>query len=122
MKILERSKNPDGIRIQLEDWREHNTPEFPNLYGLTIGAYPTAQRTSKYKWVKGGETFRLSIPQSEYWGYANEDVKADYEALKTGKKKLEDLAEHFYNGERDMWYLGMDYNTKGKFIGVDNRY
>ena len=30
-----------------------------------------------------------------------------------GIKSLEDLAAHFWNGEKDMWYLGMDVEYKG---------
>ena len=37
----------------------------------------------------------------------------DFEALKSGIKSLEDLATHFWNGEKDMWYLGMDVEYKG---------
>ena len=113
MKIIERSVMPDGTKIQLEDWREDNTTEYPNLYGFTIGAYPVAQRTSKNKWVEGGKEFRLSISYNEYASYSNKDVKADYEALKSGSKKLEDLSEHFWDGQKDMWYLGMNVENKG---------
>lgn len=107
MKVIERSTMPDGIKIQLEDWREHNTVEYLDLYGFTIGAYPIAQRTSKYKFIEGGRNFRLSISNNKYSGYTNDQVKSDYEALKAGTKRLEDLSAHFWNGERDMYYLGM---------------
>jgi hypothetical protein len=113
MKILEKSTMPDGTKIQLEDWSEHNTEEYPDLYGLTIGAYPIAKNTGKYEWVKGGRTFRLSISKNKYSGYTNDNVKADFEALKNGEKKLEDLSAHFWYGEKDAWYLGMDVEYKG---------
>jgi hypothetical protein len=112
MKVLEKALTPDGIEIQLEDWSEHNTAEYPNVYGFTIGAYPTAKNTGKYRWVQGGEKFRLSISQNKYKNYTNENVKADFEALKSGEKKLQDLSEYFWNGEKDMWYLGMDVENK----------
>lgn len=35
-------------------------------------------------------------------------VKADFEALKSGEKRLEDLSEHFWNGEKDAYILGMN--------------
>lgn len=60
MKIIECAVMPNGIEIQLEDWSDKNTPEFPDLYGLEIGAYPIAKNTGKY-WIRGGETFRLTI-------------------------------------------------------------
>ena len=102
MKVIERAVMPNGIEIQLEDWSNHNTSEYPDLYGLQIGAYPIAKNTGKYRLIEGGQTFRLSISMNQYTGYTNKDVKADFEALKSGEKSLEDLAAHFWNGEKDM--------------------
>lgn len=113
MKTIERAIMPDGTTIYLEDWSEKNTEQFPDLYGLTIAAYPIAQRTGKYRLIEGGKRFRISISQNKYTGYSNDNVRADFEALKNGTKSLEDLAAHFYNREKDMWYLGMDVEYKG---------
>lgn len=107
MKVIEISNTPEGTKIQLEDWREQNTEKYPNLYGFTIGAYPAAKNNSKYRWIEGGKIFRLSISMNKYSGYLNGNVLSDFEALKTGTKKLEDLHDHFWNGEKDMWYLGL---------------
>lgn len=112
MKIIEHAIMPDGTAILLEDWSDENTEQFPDLYGLTIGAYPIAKNTGKY-WIQGGQPFRLTISQNKYTGYSNDDVRADFEALKNGTKALENLAAHFWNGEKDMWYLGMDVEYKG---------
>lgn len=113
MKVLERATMPNGIEIQLEDWTEHNTEKYPNLYGFTIGAYPKAKNTSKYRFIQSPEKFRLSIASNTYKNYSSNDVKADYSALKSGEKKLEDLSSYFWNGEKDMWYLGMDIEYQG---------
>ena len=113
MKIIERATMPDGTEILLEDWSDKNTEQFPDLYGLTIGAYPIAKNTGKYGWIRSGETFRISISENKHTGCSNDDVRADFEALKNGTKSLEDLAAHFWNGEKDMWYLGMDVEYKG---------
>lgn len=113
MKIIERATMPNGTEIQLEDWSENNTEQFPDLYGLTIGVYPIAKNTGKYGWIRSGESFRIHISQNKYQNYSNDDVRADFEALKNGTKSLEDLAAHFYNGKKDMWYLGMDVKYKG---------
>ena len=113
MKVIERTTMPNGTEIQLEDWSNKNTEQFPDLYGLTIGAYPIAKNTGKYGWIRSGEKFRISISQNKYTGYFNEDVRADFEALKNRTKYLEDLAAHFSDGEKDMWYLGMDVEYKG---------
>jgi hypothetical protein len=108
MKILQKATMPNGTKIQLEDWNEHGTEQ-----RLTIGAYPIAKNTGKYRWIEGGKIFRLSISQNEYAGYTNDAVKADFEALQNGEKKLEDLSKHFWNLEKDMWYLGMNVEYKG---------
>ena len=113
MEILEKAVMPNGTKIQLEDWSNHNTEEYPNLYGLCIGAYPIAKNTGKWRWVQGGRQFRISIAFNNYIGYTNDNVKADFEALKEGSKKLEDLSQQFYDGEKAAWYLGMDVENKG---------
>lgn len=113
MKVIEMAVMPNGTEIQLEDWSEHNTEKFPDLYGLQIGAYPTAKNTSKYRGIEGGKTFRLTISTSKCSGYTNKDVSMDFEELKNGKKQLENLASHFWNGKKDMWYLGMDVKYQG---------
>ena len=113
MKVLERAIMSNETKIQLEDWSDNNTPEYPDLYGLQIGAYPIAKNTEKYRWIKKGDMFRLTISMNRHTGYTNEDVRADFEALKNGTKCLEDLSDHFWNGEKDMWYLGMDVEYKG---------
>ncbi len=95
MKVIERAVMPNGTEIQLEDWIDKNTPEYPDLYGLQIGAYPIAKNTGKHRWIEGGQMFRISISMNQHTGYSNDDVKADFEALKSGEKSLEDLAPHF---------------------------
>lgn len=108
MKVLEKSAMPNGIEIQLEDWSDKDTGRYPNLYGLQIGAYPYARNTGKYRWIENRRVFRLTISTNKHNGYSNEHIRADFEALKSGAKQLEDLSEHFWNKEKDMWYLGMD--------------
>lgn len=106
MKFIEHAITPDGTEINLEDWSHNNT-------GLTIAAYPVAKNSGAYDWVRKGEQFCLMISQNKYQNYSNDDVRADFEALKNGTKSLEDLAAHFWNGEKDMWYLGMNVEYKG---------
>lgn len=106
-KIIDKCTLSDGTEIQLEDWHEKNTKEYPNLYGYTIGCYPVAKNTGKWGWVRVNETFRLSISHNEYCGYTDEMVLADYEALKNGTKTIPDLREHFCYGNKDAFYLGL---------------
>lgn len=107
MRILEKATTPNGIEIYLEDWSDQNTAKYPDLYGVTIGAYPTAKNSSKNKWIEAGNKIRLDIAVSKYSNYSNDDVESDFEALKSGEKTLEDLAPHFWNGKKDMYLLGM---------------
>ena len=107
MKVIERATMPNGTEIILEDWRDKNTSEYPDLYGLSIGAYPVAKNTSPYKWILAGEIFRLEIAYNPFTNYTNDNVKRDFEALKNGVKSLEELSEHFWNGDKDKFYLGM---------------
>lgn len=113
MKVIQRDVMPDGTAVQLEDWSEDNTAEYPNLNGLTIGAYPIAKNTGKYRWILSGKKFRLQISMNAYRGYTNEQVAADYAALVAGEKTLQDLADHFWNRDEDKWYLGMDVEYGG---------
>ncbi len=105
MKVLEKAILENGVHVQLEDWRDKNTAEYPTLYGLTIAAYPIAGRSDG--WIYGGEKFRLEINYNQYVNYTNDMVLADYRALVNAEKSLEDLADHFYYGEKDKWRLGM---------------
>ena len=105
MKILRKDTMPNGTKIQLEDWSEHRTKEYPNLFGMTIGAYPIAVNPSLFR--SSGETFRLSIASNKYANYTDNDVLADYEDLVTGKKSLQDLSDHFWYDIKDKWSLGM---------------
>lgn len=115
MKILEKTTTPTGIKIVLEDWSDKNTKEFSNLYGLQIHAYPIQKRFGKWQrgYYEPNSRFLILIAMNQYVGYTNDDIKADFEALKSGDKSLEDLANYFWNGEKDMWLLGMDVEYKG---------
>ena len=84
MNVIEKAVMPNGTEIQLEDWHSHNTPSYPDLNGLTIGAYPVARNTGENRWVEGGKKFRLTISANNRTGYTDADVKADFDALKKG--------------------------------------
>lgn len=107
MKIIRKDTMPNGVKIQLEDWSEHNTEEYPDLYGLTIAAYPIARNSGTYGIIHAHECFRLQISANIYANYSNANVSADYDKLVSGQKTLQDLAPHFWNGKKDEWYLGM---------------
>lgn len=108
-KIIDSAVLLDGTKIQLEDWHSENTEKYPDLHGYTIGAYLIAKNTSRSGWIRKGETFRLSIARNEYANYTDDMVLTDYEALKNGTKTLADLREHFWNREKDAFYLDLIY-------------
>lgn len=118
MKIIRKDTMPNGVKIQLEDWSK----EYPDLFGLQIGAYPIAKNSGKYGFTLSGDRFRLTIATNTYDDYTNADVTADYEALVNGQKSLEDLAAHFWNGEKDKWYLGMFKPDTDEWYEARSRY
>ena len=101
MKVIETAKTPDDINIQLEEWGDNENHKY------TIGAYPVAKRNSKYNWIVAGKIFRITISENVYRNYTNEMVLSDYEDLKSGKKRLEDLADYYWNGDKDKWRMGL---------------
>lgn len=102
MKILQKDLMPDGTKIQLENWKETYNGEIFNT--LSIGAYPIAKHNSKYGFIRVNEKFRLSINRNYN---DDKEVLKDFEALKDGTKTLENLACHFWNEKKDMYFLGM---------------
>lgn len=91
MEVLERSTTPQGVKIQLEYW--------PKYGGYQIGAYPTAKNTSRYRWTQQGQIFRLTLK--------TDAPKADFEALGSGEKTLEEMDSQYWNGEIDRYYMGL---------------
>ena len=106
-KIIDSAVLSDGTKIQLEDWHSKNSKEYPDLHGYTIGAYPIAKNTNRSGWIQGGKTFRLTIARNEYAKYTDDMVLADYESLKNETKSLADLQDHFWNRDKDAFYLGL---------------
>lgn len=113
MQIIRKDTMPNGVKIQLEDWGKA---------GLAIGAYPVAMNSGKYGWVLQHRTFRLHIHEDASAGYTNLDVTADYERLVSGEKKIEDLSAHFWNGEKDKWFLGMFPPGTDEWWNASRRY
>lgn len=99
MKVIKKSKMPNGIDIQIEDWKE----DYSCFNTLIIGTYPIAKKTNNV-WVKVGETFRLELSRFFTSDY---EVNETFKNLEEGKLTLEELSKHFWNCEKDMYYLGM---------------
>lgn len=118
MKIIRKDTMPNGVAIQLEDW----SADYPGTLGLQIGAYPIAKNSGKYGFTHSGERFRLTIATNKFANYNNADVTADYESLLNGEKSLEDLAPHFWYGDKDKWYLGMFKPDTDEWYKARDRY
>lgn len=93
MKVLERTKTPRGIDIQIEDWAEN----YPNIYGYgeTLAAFP--------KTITNPDNhIRLEIEFSSY-----EETKEALRALEAGEKELRDYKENFrsYSNEGGNVYM-----------------
>lgn len=92
MKVLERTKTPRGIDIQIEDWAE----TYPNVYGYgeTLAAYP--------KTVTNDNHIRLEIEFNSH-----EEAKEALRALEAGEKELRDYKDNFrsYSNESGNVYM-----------------
>lgn len=99
MKVLERAKTPEGTDIQIEDWKE----DYSCFNVLSIATYPIAKNTSKHRWVEGGQRFRLDINRFNN----DEEVYQAFNDLISGKKQITDFAGQFWNGDKDMYYMGL---------------
>lgn len=107
MKVLERSVMSNGTKVQLEDWRE----DYPSVYNtISIAAYPIAKNTGKYKWIQAGDSFRLTISR----GFnSDNEVMGIFKSLVNGTITIEEVADHFWDGDKAKWYLGMDVEYLG---------
>lgn len=101
MVVKERNIMPDGTNIQIEDWKE----DYPGVHDtFIIAAYPKAKNTGKHSWVKKGDPFRLELSR----GFKTDEFVQDlFEKLVQGKTTLEELAVHYWNGDKDMYYMGL---------------
>ncbi len=89
MKIIEKTTMPDGVKIQLEDWKENGKP-------VIIGTYPVAVNDSSKNFIRKGSTFRLTMNFKDTSTALENFVK-----LKNGEISLDMLSGHFHHGKRD---------------------
>lgn len=96
MEILEKTTMPDGTKIQIEDWKEN----YSFVKTLSITTYPIMKRlpvSRKSIFYKENKPFRLELDKK--WK-SDTEVYEVFEALKTGKMKIEDCKKYF----RESWY------------------
>ena len=104
MKIVKKSKMPDGTDIQIEDWKN----VYSHIKTLSIATYPKAKNTSMSGFIERNKTFRLELSKLEN----DEQVENIFNELEKGTISLEELSDYFYNGHKDMYYLGMVDNEE----------
>lgn len=97
MKVLEKTKTPRGIDIQVEDWSE-NYPELYN-YGDTIVAYPPKIENPK-------DGFRLELRFKD-----EDEVVKVLKLLESGERKLRDYQENFVNHYNESAKIYMEYRA-----------
>ena len=99
-EILESGTMPDGANICLAETRFGGYMVIMAFPRLAVDISPS-RRT--------GDTFPLYICEDmdEDAVYTGMMLKEDYQSLIKGKKRLEDLSDHFAGGTIDMWHLGM---------------
>lgn len=99
MKVVRKSKMPDGTDIQIEDWKD--VYEFMSIY--SIATYPKAKNSSKYGFIGNNKTFRLELTRFK----SNEQAEEIFKQLEEGSITLNDLSNYFLDIHKDMYYLGM---------------
>lgn len=99
MKVVKKSKMPDGTHIQIEDGKD--VYDFMNIY--SIATYPKAKNSSKYGFIENNKNFRLELTRFEN----NEQAEEIFKQLEQGSITLNELSDHFLDIHRDMYYLGM---------------
>lgn len=116
MKILNKSQMPDGTKIQIEDWKD--TYSFMDTY--IIGTYPKAKvESDKYFGIHRGESFRLELDDFSN----NDEVISIFNKLEKGEIKLEQLQEHFREGYKDSYCLGLaeEESSKNKYVVLKDK-
>ena len=99
MEVVIRSTMPDGTKIQIENWKR----DFPGVFTTyTLAAYPKSK--VDHNFIRKNESFRLDMCREFQ---SDDEVRDTYEKLKRGEITLESLDKHYYNGDRDRYYMGL---------------
>ena len=88
MKVLEKATTPDGVKIQIEDWKE----KYSFIRTLNIACYPIATKTQNSPFgLRNGITFRIALDKFEN----DEEVYTTFNKLQSGEVKIEELSSKF---------------------------
>lgn len=102
MEVLKRATTPEGIAIQIENWKETYKGIFTTI---SIGAYPIAKNSGFC--IRRDNPFRVDICR----GFKSDDeVEKVFSQLQTGEVTIESLSKQFWD-PRSAYYLGIESQT-----------
>ena len=95
MKVIQKSKTPDDITIQIEDWKK----DYDFIKTLSISAYPLAKESDDFM-IKRNNKFRLELSTFK----SDTEVLDLFHKLEKGTISLKDCIIYF-NNKNDAQYL-----------------
>lgn len=90
MEIINKSKMPDGTKIQIENWKK----DYEFIKTFYIAAYPIAKESDDFM-IKRNSTFRLELSNFE----SDNEVFDLFNKLDKGLISLKDCVKYFDNKE-----------------------
>ena len=88
MEIINKSKMPDGTKIQIENWKK----DYEFIKTFYIAAYLIAKESDDFM-IKRNSTFRLELSNFE----SDNDVLDLFNKLEKGKINLKNCINYFDN-------------------------
>lgn len=86
MKVIKRSKMPDGTDIQIENWKEN----YNFIKTLSIAAYPLAKESDDFM-IRRNEKFRLELSKFN----SDNEVLELFQKLENGEITLKKCTSYF---------------------------
>lgn len=95
MKVIKKSKMPDGTNIQIEDWKD----DYSFIMTLYIAAYPIAKESNNFM-IHRNQTFRLELSNFN----SDNEVETLFRKLESAETTLKECVNYF-NDPKDINYL-----------------
>ena len=88
MKVLEKAIMPNGVKIQIEDWKEN----YSFVKTLNIACYPMATKTQNSPFgLRNGKIFRLALDKFKN----DKEVYKTFNKLQSGEISIKGLSNKF---------------------------
>ena len=88
MKVLEKAFTPNGVKIQIEDWKE----KYSFIKTLNIACYPMATKTQNSPFgLRNGKIFRLALDKFKN----DKEVYKTFNKLQSGEITIKELSNKF---------------------------